>query len=235
MKVVGRVIQTIVTRTRESDKRKVRVPLSLLTFLFLSWVISSRAEQWGVQARRLSLSDVHFIAPGACTYPRSPALGLGLTASATLMVAQLVISFAAGCICCKRNPHPSKSKWTLALICFVVSWFTFVIGFLVLLSGAVLNDQHGDETMYFGNNCYVLKSGVFATGSVLSLATVILGILYYVTLSSAKNREDLWGGSMLPPSQGGIAMGQPQFAPPPQTSQPPLFVHEDTYNRRQIP
>ncbi|KAF8412866.1 hypothetical protein HHK36_000838 [Tetracentron sinense] len=106
------------------------------------------------------LSDVHSIAPGACTYPRSPALVLGLIASATLMVAQLVVSFAAGCICCKRNPHPSKSKWTLALICFVVSWFTVVIGFLVLLSGVVLKDQHGDETMYFGNNCCVKVRGI---------------------------------------------------------------------------
>lgn len=98
--------------------------------------------------------------------------------------------------------------------------FTFVIAFLLLLSGAALNDEHGEENLYFGGYyCYVVKPGVFAGASVLSLASVILGIIYYVTLNSPKNR----------PPQSNIAMGHPQFPP-----QDPLFVHEDTYMRRQF-
>lgn len=109
--------------------------------------------------------------------------------------------------------------------------FTFVIAFLLLLTGAALNDQHGEESMYFGNYyCYVVKPGVFAGGAVLSLASVTLGILYYLTLHSAKN-SGLWGNSSVP-QEGGIAMGQPQF--PPQRTQEPVFVHEDTYMRRQF-
>lgn len=109
--------------------------------------------------------------------------------------------------------------------------FTFVIAFLLLLTGAALNDEHGVESMYFGNYyCYVVKPGVFAGGAVLSFASVTLGILYYLTLTSAKNNTPLWGSSA--PNQGGIAMGQPQF--PPQNSQDPVFVHEDTYMRRQF-
>ncbi|KAL7003693.1 hypothetical protein U1Q18_004842, partial [Sarracenia purpurea var. burkii] len=131
--------------------------------------------------------------------------------------------------------YRANSKWTLALICFVVSWFTFVIAFLLLLTGAALNDQHGEETMYFGNYyCYVVKPGVFAGAAVLSLATVVLGIVYYLALKSAKNNNDSWVGPP-PPNQignAGIAMGQPQFPPP--SSQAPVFVHEDTYMRRQF-
>lgn len=109
--------------------------------------------------------------------------------------------------------------------------FTFVIAFLLLLTGAALNDQHGEESMYFGNYyCYVVKPGVFAGGAVLSLASVTLGILYYLTLHSAKN-SGLWGNSSVP-QEGGIAMGQPQFLP--QRTQEPVFVHEDTYMRRQF-
>ncbi|XP_042504974.1 protein MODIFYING WALL LIGNIN-2 isoform X2 [Macadamia integrifolia] len=172
-------------------------------------------------------SQVHYTPPDTCTYPRSPALGLGLGAAVALMIAQVIINVAAGCICCKRNSQYSNSNWTLSLVYFVVSWFTFVIAFLLLLTGAALNDQHGEESMYFGNYCYVVKPGVFAGGAVLSLSSITLGILYYLTLSSAENRMQ-WGATPYP-NQGGIAMG------PPPSSQPPVFVPEDTYTRRQFP
>ncbi|KAL5568171.1 hypothetical protein UlMin_024746 [Ulmus minor] len=161
----------------------------------------------------------------------SAATGFGAEATRIKGSEVEFISATQWCICCKRNTQPLNSNWKLALVCFVVSWFTFVIAFLLLLTGAALNDQHGLESIYFGNYyCYVVKPGVFAGGAVLSLASVTLGILYYLTFNSAKNSSTVWGGSA--PNQGGIAMGQPQF--PPQNTQDPVFVHEDTYMRRQF-
>ncbi|KAL6008274.1 hypothetical protein ACLOJK_033780 [Asimina triloba] len=90
---------------------------------------------------------------------------------------------------------------------------TFIIAFLLLLTGAALNDQHGEEQMYFGNYCFVVKAGVFAGGAVLSLASVSLGIIYYITLSSAKGIPT-WG----PNSSQGIAMGNAEV--PTQSTQP---------------
>ncbi|CAI0425028.1 unnamed protein product, partial [Linum tenue] len=190
-------------------------------------------------------SQVQFTTTTQCAYPRSPALGLGLTAAVSLMLAQVIINIATGCICCRGSPHSSHSNWTLALVCFFVSWFTFVVAFLLLLTGAALNDQHGEQSMYFGNYyCYVVKPGVFAGGALLALASVTLGILYYLALNSAKSGGSgsfLWGGHHPPTTTGpmnnsGIAMGQPQF--PAQssstTTQDPVFVHEDTYMRRQF-
>lgn len=111
--------------------------------------------------------------------------------------------------------------------------FTFVIAFLLLLTGSALNDQHGEESVYFGNYyCYVVKPGVFFGGAVLAIANVVFGIFYYLTLNTAKNTSGLWGNEAVPNQGVGIAMGQPQF--PTQTSQDPVFVHEDTYNRRQF-
>ncbi|CAI0425027.1 unnamed protein product, partial [Linum tenue] len=175
-------------------------------------------------------SQVQFTTTTQCAYPRSPALGLGLTAAVSLMLAQVIINIATGCICCRGSPHSSHSNWTLALVCFFVSWFTFVVAFLLLLTGAALNDQHGEQSMYFGNYyCYVVKPGVFAGGALLALASVTLGILYYLALNSAKSATG-------PMNNSGIAMGQPQF--PAQssstTTQDPVFVHEDTYMRRQF-
>ena len=116
-----------------------------------------------------------------------------------------------------------------------MSRFTFVIAFLLLLTGAALNDQHGDESAYFNYYCYVVKPGVFAGGAMLSLASVALGIIYYLTLTSAKNGDSLWGNPSTP-NQGGIAMGQPQIPPglAQSSTQDPVFVHEDTYIRRQF-
>ena len=69
----------------------------------------------------------------------------------------------------------------------------------------------------------------------LSLASVALGIIYYLTLTSAKNGDSLWGNPSTP-NQGGIAMGQPQIPPglAQSSTQDPVFVHEDTYIRRQF-
>ncbi|KAI3457884.1 hypothetical protein Pfo_014547 [Paulownia fortunei] len=192
----------------------------------------SAATGFAAEAKRIKGNQVQFPSPSECIYPRSPALGLGLTAAITLMIAQIIINVATGCTCCRQGPHQSNSNWTLALVCFVVSWFTFVIAFLLLLTGAALNDQHGEEDFNFGNYyCFVVKPGVFAGAAVLSLASVILGIFYYLTLTSDKNSNDPWVASV-PPIQGGIAMGQPQF--PPQNPQGLVFVHEDTYRRRQF-
>jgi hypothetical protein len=95
-----------------------------------------------------------------------------------------------------------------------------------LLTGAALNDQRGEENMYFGSFCYVVKPGVFSGGAVLALASVALAIVYYVALSSSKGPPPTFAT----PQNHGIAMGQPVI---PQQSSEPVFVHEDTYNRRQ--
>ncbi|KAL6132324.1 hypothetical protein ACLB2K_070695 [Fragaria x ananassa] len=132
----------------------------------------SAATGFAAEATRIKGSQVQFVNATQCEYPRTAALGLGFTAAVSLMVAHIIINVSTGCICCKRIPQPSNSNWTIALICFVVSWFSFVIAFLLLLTGSALNDQHGVESMYFGSYyCYVVKPGVFAGGSMSSSST----------------------------------------------------------------
>lgn len=205
-------------------ERKAMVVCALVGFLG----VLSAALGFAAEGTRVKVSDVQTdSSPGECIYPRSPALGLGLMSAVALMVAQAIINTVAGCICCKRHPVPSDTNWSVALISFIVSWVTFIIAFLLLLTGAALNDQRGQENMYFGSFCYVVKPGVFSGGAVLSLASVALAIVYYVALTSSKGPPS-WG----PQQNQGIAMGQPVI---PQQSSEPVFVHEDTYNRQQFP
>ncbi|TYH28751.1 hypothetical protein ES288_A02G168800v1 [Gossypium darwinii] len=210
-------------------ERKGLVLCSVVAFLG----VLSAATGFAAEATRIKASEVKFVSTTQCSYPRSPALGLGLTAAAALLVAHIIINIPTGCICCKRTSRSWNSYWTKALVFYVISWFTFVIAFLLLLTGSALNDQHGEESVYFGNYyCYVVKPGVFAGGAILAIASVVFGIFYYLTLNTAKKTSEPWGNSAVPNQGGGIAMGQPQF--PTQTSQDPVFVHEDTYNRRQF-
>ncbi|ONK58904.1 uncharacterized protein A4U43_C08F920 [Asparagus officinalis] len=207
-------------------ERRVILVCAAVGFLgLLSAVLGFAAE-----ATRIKASEVQTPRPGECAYPKTPALGLGLGATVALMIAQAIINTVAGCICCKRNSQPSDTNWSVALISFIASWITFIIAFLLLLMGAALNDQRGNQNMYFGDYCYVVKPGVFAGGAVLSLASISLGIVYYVVLSLSKSTSaQTWGPST---QNQGIALGQPQI--PPQSTQP-VFVHEDTYNRQQVP
>ncbi|KAG5558988.1 hypothetical protein RHGRI_008808 [Rhododendron griersonianum] len=243
-------------------EKKAKVICSVVGFLgLLSAVLGFAAE-----AKRTKASQVQvFTAASACIYPSSPASGLGLAAALTLMVAQIIISITTGCFCCRRHSYLSNSNRRLAIICFVISWITFVHAFLMLLAGAAINYYHGYYS-YPGNSCPSVKPGFFAGAAVLSLATVVLGIVYYLALDSAKTSNDSWNGTAAAPNQGGISMGHPRFPPPqyppgappqyppgappqyppgapplypppqfpPPNTKAPIFVHEDTYMRRQF-
>lgn len=70
----------------------------------------------------MQANQVKILSTYECTYPESPALGLGLTSAIALMIAQIVINVATGCVCCRKGPHQSNADWSLALTCFFVSW-----------------------------------------------------------------------------------------------------------------
>ena len=115
---------------------------------------------------------------------------------------------------------------------------TYVIAFLLFLTGAALNNGRGEQRNYFRDyDCYVLKPGVFSFATIVGMASLTLGMSYFLILNSAKNDPStVWGHPSVPP-QPNIAMAQPQFPnppPPPQRTADPVFVHEDTYMRRQF-
>ncbi|KAL1813646.1 hypothetical protein ACET3Z_023711 [Daucus carota] len=158
-----------------------------------------------------------------CIFPSSPAMALGLTAAAALMIAQTVINIATRCLCCRNEQFRFNSTLMTALFCSSISWFTFAAAVLLLLIGAALNYKHGEESAYGDYSCYVVKSGVFPIAAVLSLVTVVLGIVSYIKVESDKNRVDDWTPPSAPgqpgiplaqlqlPQQPGTAMGQAQL------------------------
>ncbi|CAH8320147.1 unnamed protein product [Eruca vesicaria subsp. sativa] len=210
------------------EKRKV-VMCGVLSLLgLLSAITAFAAEATKIKKSQVNITTSDSLT--TCSYHRSPAYSLGFASAVFLMIAQIIVSIGSGCFCCRKGPAPSRSNWIISLICFIVSWFTFVIAFLVLLSGAVLNDEHAEEATYTDTYfCYIVSTGVFSTGSVLSLVTVALGIVYYLCLNSSN--QNVGDTRTVANQGGGIAMGQPQI---PERVEDPVFVHEDTYMRRQF-
>ncbi|XP_057826314.1 protein DESIGUAL 2 [Cryptomeria japonica] len=168
------------------------------------------------EAKHVRAGEVKMTSSGRCLYPRSPALALGITAAVALLLAQIIVNSVVGCICCLYgNRYPPSSNRTIAVICLVVSWITFAIAFILLMAGAALNDKHNADIRTFGDYCYVVKSGVFAGGAVLALATVTLGIIYFITASAAKSSSEC--------GPQNIAMAQPQYG---RSTMQPVFVPE---------
>ncbi|KAH7861869.1 hypothetical protein Vadar_031934 [Vaccinium darrowii] len=87
----------------------------------------------------------------------------------------------------------------------------FLIAFFLILIGAALSvSNQGGE----GDDCSVLQPRVFARAVVLSLASVVLEIVYYLALDSRKSRNGSCDGTPATPNQSGIAMSKPQVPPP---------------------
>ncbi|KAL8091618.1 hypothetical protein AgCh_034031 [Apium graveolens] len=128
-----------------------------------------------------------------CTHPRSPSIALGLIAARALVMAQTIIDVPTGSLSRIRVPYESDYSWMVARFCYGVSWLTFLVAFLLLLRGAVLKDMNGEHAkyLYYDNySFYVIKPEVFAAVTILSLTIVVLGILSYIMVQSAKNIGD---------------------------------------------
>ncbi|XP_021725938.1 uncharacterized protein LOC110693124 [Chenopodium quinoa] len=106
---------------------------------------------------------------GACFYPTSPSVALGIVASIILLIQQILISSATGCFCCRRNPCPSTCSGITALICFIFSWLVFIGAFVMLMYASILNTTKylEDATNTLGEGCLVPKSGYFIGAGVL--------------------------------------------------------------------
>lgn len=161
------------------------------------------------EVKRVKPDDIVVHSNGTCSYPTSPSEALGIVAGLVLLLAQVIANAAPGCVCCCGGLYRSSCKKTIAIICLVISWITFIVAFITLMSG-----PHITTTDSFGNiSCSYVSPGIFAGGAVFAILTVLCAIVYYLLTVEVKN--PIKGG---PTQNQNIAMAQPQ--PPPYFGQP---------------
>lgn len=134
----------------------------------------------------------------ACLSPKSHATLWAIVSTLLLLVAQLIVNGAARFVCCGGS-YRSDWKKTIAIICFVLSWITFVSAIGLFIHGIIRSAQRErttnistdipsvEVTCYF--EPYAVKSGVFVGGSFLTLTSVTLGIIYYILTSEGRKME----------------------------------------------
>ncbi|TYI71108.1 hypothetical protein E1A91_D08G271500v1 [Gossypium mustelinum] len=191
----------------------------IICFVVILLGIISAITGFAAESTRVKTSQVTIDASGQCVYPKNSAHALGLISALMLLIAKIIINVATGCFCCRKTDQSRSSNQIKPLVFYIAFWITFVIAIGLLLIGAAFNERNKNaivrDSMYY---CRVVKPGIFAVGAILAVISLIVGILYYVTLNSKVNASL--------PNQGGIVMVQPQF---PQEN--PGFVHGYTYSK----
>ncbi|KAL8216661.1 hypothetical protein R6Q57_023498 [Mikania cordata] len=155
--------------------------------------IVSAATGFAAEVTRIKASDV-YIEGDSCFYPSSPALALGIISAVFAIVARIYLTVTfGGSSCCRSDPNSTPvSKLLYALSWYIlttISMVASVIAVVLLLAAVGIHNQTGGQFDSYGYvTCYVVKPGIYASGAVLALLSVIFGIMAYVTLiSSTKN------------------------------------------------
>ncbi|XP_010694617.2 protein MODIFYING WALL LIGNIN-2 [Beta vulgaris subsp. vulgaris] len=178
---------------------------NILVYLIVGLLgIAAAALGFAAEGTRIKVSDIR-TTEFSCIYPSTSANILGYIAALLTLIAQVTISAVARCGCCQRNTSNTKSP--AAIFFFVVSWVASVIGIILLIAAANLSTRQ--EYLDATGLCYTVKPGVFAAGGGLALVACIFGLWSY---SSVTKHHVLSVPVAVPYNQGGIAMGNPQFA-----------------------
>ncbi|KAJ4709943.1 Fiber protein Fb34 [Melia azedarach] len=147
-----------------------------------------------------------------CVYTSDVATGYGAGAFLFLLSSESLLMGVTKCMCFGRPLAPGGNRaWTI--IYFITSWATFLVAESCLIAGAKKNAYHTKyRSMIYAQNfsCETLRKGVFITGAVFVVATMILNVYYYMyftkcTSSQAAARKANRAGSTVGMTGAGYA------------------------------
>lgn len=163
----------------------------LRNFQYLIGFLGLIAVATGIAAEftRNKASDVRY-EEGGCSLPSSPALALGITATLSLFLAQLIANAIGGFVCCARDLRNILTCNRLAAMILLFSWMSFAIAIYLFVAGSSMSQSQPYNKPWLDEGCYVVKAGVFGAAAALSFLTVTLDILFYTSITT-KRTEDL--------------------------------------------
>ncbi|GAB2214628.1 hypothetical protein Drorol1_Dr00018985 [Drosera rotundifolia] len=122
-----------------------------------------------------------------CVYSSDVASGYGVGAFLFLLSSESLLMGVTRCMCFGRPLLPGSDRaWTI--IYFFSSWATFLIAEACLIAGATKNAYHTKyRSMIHAQNfsCESLRKGIFITGAVFVVATMVLNVYYYMHFAKA--------------------------------------------------
>uniref|UniRef100_A0ACD5ZYW2 Uncharacterized protein n=1 Tax=Avena sativa TaxID=4498 RepID=A0ACD5ZYW2_AVESA len=117
-----------------------------------------------------------------CSYDSDISTGYGVGAFLFLLSGQSLLMGVTKCMCFGQPLAPGGSRaWSI--IYFASSWITFIIAESCLIAGATKNAYHTKyrHMIYAGSwTCDSLRKGVFISGAVFVVFTMILNVYFYM-------------------------------------------------------
>ncbi|KAM7274734.1 hypothetical protein ACFE04_016600 [Oxalis oulophora] len=122
-----------------------------------------------------------------CVYNSDVATGYGVGSFLFLLSSQSLLMGVTKCMCFGTALTPGSDRaWSI--IYFASSWITFLVAEACTIAGATKNAYHTKyRGMIYADNlsCETLRKGVFVTGAVFVVATMILNVYFYMYFTKA--------------------------------------------------
>ncbi|XP_061375107.1 uncharacterized protein LOC133317268 [Gastrolobium bilobum] len=155
------------------------VALCLVAFGFA--IAAERRRSVGIMYKNEGTNETY------CIYNSDVATGYGVGAFLFLLSSESLLMGVTKCMCFGRPLTPGGNRaWSI--IYFISSWVTFLVAEACLIAGATKNAYHTKyRGMIYAQNfsCETLRKGVFVTGAVFAVATMILNVYYYMYFTKA--------------------------------------------------
>lgn len=165
-------------------KGSTLVHLLVIVFCLVAFGFAVAAE------RRRSVGTIHKT-PGTnetyCVYSSDVATGYGVGAFLFLLSGESLLMGVTKCMCFGRPLTPGGNRaWSI--IYFLSSWATFLVAESCLIAGAKKNAYHTKYRgiIYAQNfSCESLRKGIFITGAIFIVVTMVLNVYYYMYFTKA--------------------------------------------------
>ncbi|XP_042490162.1 uncharacterized protein LOC122070120 [Macadamia integrifolia] len=120
-----------------------------------------------------------------CREPSHGAFKLALAAASILGLAHVIANLLGGCncICSKDEFERASANRQLAVICLFVSWIIVLVGFSMLIIGALANSKSK-------GSCGFSHRHFMSTGGILCFIHLLFCTAYFVSANATKSEEE---------------------------------------------
>lgn len=129
-----------------------------------------------------------------CREPSNSAFRLGIAAACLLLLAHFIANAGGGCVffVSRNEIQQSPLNKQVAVVCLLFSWTLLVVGFGLLILGAMSNSRSRES-------CSITRHNFLAIGGIVCFIHAASGVAYYVAataLTSEEKRADMEGLAM---------------------------------------
>ncbi|KAJ4982350.1 hypothetical protein NE237_033187 [Protea cynaroides] len=120
-----------------------------------------------------------------CREPSPDAFKLGLAAASILALAHVIANLLGGCmcICSKDQWERASANMQLTVGCLFLSWIMLVVGFSMLIIGALANSKSR-------GSCGFSHHHFLSIGGIVCFVHALFCVAYYVSANATTGEEE---------------------------------------------